>query len=61
MMQQFYWFQWFFRMLDGQLQEFNSLCTYMQQFSSDQFLEAMTDFHLLVFLATMDMLPLKVT
>ncbi|XP_015608154.1 nuclear protein localization protein 4 homolog [Cephus cinctus] len=47
------------RLVDGQVQVFNSLCTYMQQFSPDQFLEAMSDFHLLLFIATMDMLPMK--
>jgi len=32
----------------------------MQQFNSDQFLEATSDFHLLLFIATMDMYPMKV-
>lgn len=49
-----------YRMIEGQIQEFNSLCSYMQQFNPDQFLEAMSDFHLLIFIATMDMLPMKV-
>ncbi|XP_015190103.1 PREDICTED: nuclear protein localization protein 4 homolog isoform X3 [Polistes dominula] len=47
------------RLIDGQVQEFRSLCTYMQQFNSDQFLEAISDFHLLLFITTMDMLPMK--
>ncbi|XP_011497718.1 PREDICTED: nuclear protein localization protein 4 homolog isoform X2 [Ceratosolen solmsi marchali] len=47
------------RMIDGQFQEFSSLCSYMQQFNSDQFLEAVSDFHLLIYIAFMDMLPLK--
>ncbi|XP_033213216.1 nuclear protein localization protein 4 homolog isoform X1 [Belonocnema kinseyi] len=47
------------RMVDGQVQEFNSLCAYMQQFNPDQFPEAISDFHLLLFIATMDMLPMK--
>ncbi|XP_051158551.1 nuclear protein localization protein 4 homolog [Leptopilina boulardi] len=47
------------RLVDGQVQEFDSLCTYMQQFNPDQFLEAVSDFHLLLFITTMDMLPLK--
>ncbi|XP_015125165.1 nuclear protein localization protein 4 homolog isoform X1 [Diachasma alloeum] len=46
------------RLVDGQIQEFSSLCTYMQQFTSDQFMEAISDFHLLLFIATMDMLPM---
>jgi hypothetical protein len=32
----------------------------MQQFNADQFLEATSDFHLLLFIATMDMYPMKV-
>ncbi|KAJ8683153.1 hypothetical protein QAD02_018945 [Eretmocerus hayati] len=47
------------RLIDGQFQEFNSLSNYMQQFRSDQFLEAISDFHLLIFIASMDTLPLK--
>ncbi|CAL1686966.1 unnamed protein product [Lasius platythorax] len=47
------------RHVDGQVQEFNALCTYMQQFNADQFLEATSDFHLLLFIATMDMYPMK--
>ncbi|KAK0173737.1 hypothetical protein PV328_006888 [Microctonus aethiopoides] len=47
------------RMIDNQIQEFSSLCTYMQQFGPDQFLEAVSDFHLLLFISTMDMLPMK--
>lgn len=48
------------RFIDGQIQEFNSLCSYMQQFTKEQFLEAVSDFHLLIFIATMDMFPMKV-
>ncbi|CAH3036912.1 unnamed protein product [Porites lobata] len=43
----------------GELQDFNALVRYLNQFSPDQFLTAMSNFHLLVFLATCDMLPLK--
>ncbi|XP_072030080.1 nuclear protein localization protein 4 homolog [Amphiura filiformis] len=43
----------------GELQDINAVATYMKQFQEDRFLEAMSDFHLLVFLATMDMLPLR--
>lgn len=48
------------RFIDGQIQEFSSLCSYMQQFTKEQFLEAVSDFHLLIFIATMDMFPMKV-
>ncbi|OAD58466.1 Nuclear protein localization protein 4 like protein, partial [Eufriesea mexicana] len=47
------------RLIDGQIQEFSSLCSYMQQFTKEQFLEAVLDFHLLIFIATMDMFPMK--
>ncbi|XP_053976809.1 nuclear protein localization protein 4 homolog isoform X1 [Hylaeus volcanicus] len=47
------------RLVDGQVQEFNSLGSYMHQFNEDQFLEAISDFHLLLFIATMDTLPMK--
>ncbi|XP_043790240.1 nuclear protein localization protein 4 homolog [Apis laboriosa] len=47
------------RFIDGQIQEFSSLCSYMQQFTKGQFLEAVSDFHLLIFIATMDMFPMK--
>lgn len=43
------------------VQDFNALVRYLNQFSPDQFLTAMSNFHLLVFLATCDMLPLKVS
>ncbi|XP_076653161.1 nuclear protein localization 4 isoform X1 [Halictus rubicundus] len=47
------------RMIDGQVQYFHLLGSYMQQFTQDQFLEATSDFHLLIFLATMDIFPIK--
>lgn len=47
------------RLIDGQIQEFSSLCSYMQQFAKDQFLEAISDFHLLIYIATMHMFPMK--
>lgn len=46
------------RLLDGQVQDFPHLVSYLRQFGSDQFLEAMSDFHLIIYLATMDLLPL---
>ena len=42
------------------VQDFNGLVRYLNQFPSGEFLPAMSNFHLLVFLATSDMLPLKV-
>lgn len=43
----------------GEVQDFNALVNHLNQFSPDQFLTAMSNFHLLVFLATCDMLPLR--
>lgn len=47
------------RYIDGQLQDFNALSTYISKWTSGQFLEAISDFHLLVYLYFMDMLPMK--
>lgn len=47
------------RMVDGHIQDFNSLSSYLGQFSSREFLTAVSDFHLLLYIATMDMLPMK--
>lgn len=41
-------------------QDYTALSTYLQQFPPDRFLEAISDFHLLTFLATSDMVPVKV-
>lgn len=47
------------RLLDGHIQDFNALSQYLSQFTSDEFLTAMSDFHLLLYIATMDMLPMR--
>ncbi|XP_044016289.1 nuclear protein localization protein 4 homolog isoform X3 [Aphidius gifuensis] len=46
------------RLIDGQIQEFNAFSNYMQQFTPDEFLNAVSDFHLLLYISTMDMLPM---
>ncbi|RWS11677.1 Nuclear protein localization protein 4-like protein [Dinothrombium tinctorium] len=46
------------RLIEGHLQDFNALTTYFNQFTKQQFLEAMSDFHLLLYLSTMETLPL---
>lgn len=46
-------------MLDGHLQDFHALSSYLEQFSRDEFLVAVNDFHFLIYIATMDMLPMK--
>ncbi|XP_033747158.1 nuclear protein localization protein 4 homolog isoform X1 [Pecten maximus] len=43
----------------GEAQDFNALVSYLQQFPPNRFLEAMSDFHILVFLGTSDMLPVQ--
>lgn len=47
------------RFVEGHIQDFNALATYLQQFAFDEFYEAIDDFHLLIYIATMDMLPMK--
>ncbi|XP_033630612.1 nuclear protein localization protein 4 homolog [Asterias rubens] len=43
----------------GEVQDLGPLAQYMKQFSSEQFMEAMLDFHLMVYLAAMQMLPIR--
>ena len=43
------------------MQDFNAFCSYMNQYPRDKFLEAVSDFHVLVYLATCDMLPVGVS
>lgn len=43
----------------GHAQDFNALTTTIQQFPPNRFLEAMSNFHLLLFLSSTDLLPLK--
>jgi len=47
------------RLIDGHIQDFTALSSYLQQFTPSRFLEAVSDFHFLVYIATMDTLPLK--
>lgn len=47
------------RLLDKHIQDFSAFSTYMRQFSSDQFLLAVSDFHVLLYIATMEMLPMR--
>lgn len=49
------------RFIEGHIQDFNALSTYLRQFNGHQFLEAMSDFHLLIYISTMDALPMKNT
>ncbi|XP_054281635.1 nuclear protein localization protein 4 homolog isoform X1 [Macrosteles quadrilineatus] len=47
------------RLLDGHIQDFSALTVYLAQFSKEQFLDAASDFHFLLYIATMDSLPMK--
>lgn len=48
------------RALDGQLQDFTALTRYLSQFSKEsEFFEAVCDFHFLIYIAGMEMLPMK--
>ncbi|KAI8044632.1 hypothetical protein M5D96_000803 [Drosophila gunungcola] len=47
------------RYIDGHLQDFNALSCYLANWGDEEFLEAISDFHLLVYLYKMDMLPLR--
>ncbi|XP_055852773.1 nuclear protein localization protein 4 homolog [Episyrphus balteatus] len=47
------------RYLDGHLQNFYALSSYLSLWREDEFLEAISDFHLLIYLYRMDMLPMK--
>ena len=47
---------------DGILfQDFNSFASYMSQFRSAEFLSAVSDLHVLVFMASLDIVPLRYT
>lgn len=47
------------RFYGGQIQDFNALSAYISKWSPNEFLEAISDFHLLIYLYFMDMLPMK--
>ncbi|XP_067620003.1 nuclear protein localization protein 4 homolog isoform X2 [Eurosta solidaginis] len=47
------------RYLDGHLQDFNGLSTYLSHWADHEFLEAVSDFHLLLYLYRMDTVPLR--
>lgn len=42
------------------IQDFDALASYIRQFPEENFLQGMSNFHLLIYLATADMLPVKV-
>lgn len=46
------------RPIDGHLQDVSTLANYLNQFTNRRFIEAASDFHFLLYIATMDMFPL---
>jgi len=48
------------RLLESSLQDFNSFAQYISQFRSAEFFDSVADLHVLVFLATLDIVPLRV-
>ncbi|KAG8231754.1 hypothetical protein J437_LFUL012033 [Ladona fulva] len=49
----------YFWLVDGHIQDFNALSTYLSQFGEGEFLKAVSDFHFLLYISIMEMLPLK--
>lgn len=47
------------RAIQGHLQDFTTLSQYLSQFKKEEFLDAVKDFHLLIYLSTMDMISFK--
>jgi len=48
------------RLVDGQIQDFNALASYLNQFnSSTPFLEIVSDFHFLLYIATMEFVSIR--
>merc|ERR550519_357673 len=47
------------RPIESYLQDFNSFARYMTQFPSAEFLDAVSDIHVLIFMATLDIMPLR--
>nr|CAG4651810.1 EOG090X05T8 [Triops cancriformis] len=46
------------RMIEGHLQDLSALEAYWKQFTPDTYLQAVSDFHFLLYIATMDVFPL---
>ncbi|XP_017846673.1 nuclear protein localization protein 4 homolog isoform X2 [Drosophila busckii] len=47
------------RYIDGQLQDFNALSSYLSAWAQEEFLDSISDFHLLIYLYKMDMIPMR--
>merc|ERR1719383_114112 len=47
------------RLLESSIQDFNSFARYISQFRSAEFFDSVADFHVLVFMATLDIVTLR--
>jgi len=47
------------RLLESSIQDFNAFARYISQFRSAEFLDSVSDIHVLVFMATTDVIPLR--
>jgi len=47
------------RLLESSIQDFNSFARYISQFRSAEFFDAIADFHVLIFMANLDIIPLR--
>jgi len=47
------------RQIEGHLQDFNAFAKYMTQFRSAEFLDSVSDLHVLLFMMTLDIVPLR--
>jgi len=47
------------RLLESSLQDFNAFARYISQFKDTDFFEFVSDLHVLIFMATMDIMPLR--
>jgi len=47
------------RLLESSIQDFNAFARYISQFRSAEFLDSVSDLHVLVFMATTDVIPLR--
>lgn len=56
----FFHFLKIYRLIEGHVQDFTSLANYFRQFAADLLPMALSDFHVLLYLATNDVFCMKV-
>merc|ERR1719186_1396406 len=47
------------RLIESSIQDFNAFAKYMTQYRATEFLDAVSDLHLLIFMATLEIMPLR--